>query len=268
MKKSTKKSYFASLIENKIMKKLLLVVVLSIQLSGYLVAQTKVTVAVAANAQYAMKEMEAQYEKETGKEIELIIGSSGKLTAQIKEGAPFDIFLSADMEYPETLNKADLTISAPKIYGYGTLVLWTLKEFDFKNLTVLSLPEIKAIAIANPKLAPYGVAAVEAMNYYKMYQKAEAKLVYGESLTQVNQYISSKTADIGFTAMSVVLSPEMQGKGKWIKIDKKTYKPIAQGAVLLKSSKERNGTDSELFYNYLYSDKAKKVFKKYGYQFQ
>jgi molybdate transport system substrate-binding protein len=250
------------------MKKLLLLLTIFFLLTGSKFQENKVTIAVAANAQYAMKEIEKQYEKETGKNVELIIGSSGKFTAQIREGAPFDIFLSADTQYPQTLYKEGLTLSEPKIYAYGSLVLWTMKDFDLLSINVLLLPEVKVIAIANPKVAPYGEASIDVMKYYKLYEKAEPKLVYGESISQVNQYISSKAADIGFTAKSVVLSPEMQGKGKWMEIDKKAYKSIAQAAALLKSSKERNGVDAELFYNYLYSEKAKKIFRKYGYQFQ
>lgn len=172
------------------------------------------------------------------------------------------------MEYPQALYKEGLTVSEPKIYGYGQLVLWTLKEFKTLDINTILLAEVKTIAIANPKVAPYGEAAVSVMNYYKVYEKAQPKLVYGESISQVTQYISSQSADVGFTAKSVVLSPEMQGKGKWIDLDKKSYPAIAQGAVLIKSSTARNKTGAEQFYNYLYSEKAKKVFKKYGYQFK
>jgi len=230
--------------------------------------EDKIIVAVAANAQFAMKDIQSAYKGATGKQVELVIGSSGKLTAQIREGAPFDIFLSADMKFPEILHKAGLTTSAPRIYGYGTLVLWTLKDFDLLNIHAILLPVVKKIAIANPKIAPYGEAAISALKYYKLYEKTEPELVYGESISQVTQYITSGSADIGFTAKSVVLSPEMQEKGKWIDIDKKAYPAIAQGAVLLKSASERNKKGAENFYNYLYSDKAKKIFEKYGYQFQ
>jgi molybdate transport system substrate-binding protein len=230
--------------------------------------EQKITVAVAANAQYAMKEIEKEFEKETGKQVDLIIGSSGKLTAQIKESAPFDIFLSADMEYPQVLFKEGLTTSAPKVYGYGSLVLCTLKDFDLLNVKAILLPEVKTIAIANPKVAPYGEAAINVMKYYKLYEKAEPKLVYGESISQVTQYITSKAADIGFTAKSVVLSPEMKGKGKWMDIDKRAYTPIEQGVVLLNSSSKRNKAGAEQFYNFLFSEKSKKIFKNYGYQFQ
>jgi molybdate transport system substrate-binding protein len=249
------------------MKKIVLFITVPFLISASQIEENKITVAVAANAQYAMKQIEIEFEKETGKQVELIIGSSGKHTAQIKEGAPYDIFISADMEYPQTLFKDGVALAQPKIYAYGTLVLWTTKEIDLLNPNVLLLPEVKAIAIANPKLAPYGEAAVSAMKYYKLYEKVEAKLVYGENISQVNQYINSKTADIGFTAKSVVLSPEMIGKGKWVELNKKSYQPIAQGAVLLKGSLERNKEGSEQFYNYLYSEKAKKIFKKYGYVF-
>jgi molybdate transport system substrate-binding protein len=228
--------------------------------------EEKVTIAVAANAQYAMKAIEKAYEKETGKDIELIIGSSGKLTSQIREGAPFDIFMSADMDFPNQLHKEGLTVSEPKIYAYGSLVLWSLNIEDGLIMNSLVAANVKSIAIANPKLAPYGVAAIDVMKYYKLYDKVEKKLVYGESISQVNQYITSKTADVGFTAKSVVMSPEMQGKGRWIDIDKKAYAPIEQGAVLLKKSTERNKAGAEEFYNYIYSAKAQSILKKYGYQ--
>jgi molybdate transport system substrate-binding protein len=249
------------------MKKLILLVAVLFSFTAGRFEAEKITVAIAANAQYAMKEIARQYEKETGQPLELIIGSSGKLTAQIKESAPFDIFLSADMEYPQALYKAGLTTAAPKVYAYGSLVLWTLKDLDPLNVNAVILPEVKTIAVANPKLAPYGEAAVSVMKYYKLYEKAESKLVYGESISQVNQYITSGAAEIGFTSKSVVLSPEMNGKGKWTDLDGKSYAPIAQGAVLLKSASERNKEGTLQFYNYLYSEKAKEIFKKYGYQF-
>ncbi|MCX6181751.1 MAG: molybdate ABC transporter substrate-binding protein [Bacteroidetes bacterium] len=244
-----------------------LVVLLSLFIfSSATIPEKKITIALAANAHYAFKEIEKQYEKETGKEIELIIASSGKLSAQIREGAPFDIFLSADMVFPNRLHSEGLTVGAPKVYAYGSLVLWSLTIGDELNLKSLLSSKVKTIAIANPKLAPYGVAAIEVMKYYKMYDQLEKKLVYGESISQVNQYVSSNAVDVGFTAKSVVMSPETQGKGRWIDIDKKAYSPIEQGAVLLKHS-SGNKTDAEAFYNYIYSTKAQTILKKYGYHF-
>ncbi len=244
------------------MKNLTLLILSLFVFSSAAIAQEKIRIAVAANAQYAMKAIEKQYEKETGKDVELIIGSSGKLTAQIREGAPFDVFLSADMEYPEQLQKEGLTLGEPKIYAYGTLVFWSTREFEPLNSNTLLLMDVKNIAIANPKTAPYGAAAINALKYYKIYDKVESKLVYGESISQVNQYITSKSADVGITAKSVVVSPEMQGKGKWVELNKKSYEPIAQGAVILKSAATRNQREAEQFYNYLYSKNGQSIFKK------
>lgn len=228
----------------------------------------KVLVAVAANAQYALKEIASRYEEETGNQIDLIIGSSGKLTAQIKAAAPFDVFLSADMDYPSALHRAGLSTSAPRIYAYGNIVLWTTKDLNPSDAQVLLLPEVKKIAIANPRLAPYGEASVSLLKHYGLYEQVKPKLVYGESISQVSQYIASGVADIGFTAKPVVLSPAMKGRGKWTDADKDAYAPIAQGAILLKSSRQRNKAGAEQFYNYLYSAGAREVFQKYGYQFK
>jgi molybdate transport system substrate-binding protein len=230
-------------------------------------AQQKVSVAVAANVQFAMQQLKAQFEKETGIELDISIGSSGKFTTQIEQGAPYDVFVSADISYPTTLYKEGLTADSPKVYANGSLVLWTART-DIKPLTDLKLlltDDIKKIAIANPKTAPYGVAAVEAMKYYKLYDTVQTKLVFGESIAQTNQYITTQSADIGFTAKSVVLADEMKGKGSWVDIDPKAYNPIAQAAVILKHGKETNADASQKFYNYLYSPEAKAILKQYGY---
>jgi molybdate transport system substrate-binding protein len=230
-------------------------------------AQQKVSVAVAANVQFAMQQLKVQFEKETGIELDISIGSSGKFTTQIEQGAPFDVFVSADISYPTTLYKEGLTADSPKVYANGSLVLWTART-DIKPLADLKLlltGNIKKIALANPKTAPYGVAAEEAMKYYKLYDSVQTKLVYGESIAQTNQYITTQSADIGFTAKSVVLADEMKGKGSWVDIDPKAYSPIAQAAVILKHGKDTNTDAAQKFYNFLYSADAKKILKHYGY---
>jgi molybdate transport system substrate-binding protein len=227
--------------------------------------QQKVSVAVAANVQFAMQQLKNEFEKETGIEVDITIGSSGKFTTQIEQGAPFDVFVSADVSYPAELYKNNFTIDTPKIYANGLLVMWTARNDNKPSLNELLAAEIKKIAIANPKTAPYGVAAEETLKYYKLYDQVKDKLVYGESIAQTNQFITSLSADIGFTAKSVVLADEMKGKGSWIDIDRKSYSPIAQAAVILKYGKETNADASQKFYDYLYSKNAKVIFKKYGY---
>ena len=189
-----------------------------------------ITVAVAANVQYTFEELKAEFQKETGITVKQIIGSSGKFTTQIENGAPFDVFLSADMDYPKTLEKEGLAYNAPKIYAYGTLVLWTMNNVDLsKGMDVLRDPTVIKIAIASPNTAPYGRQAVNALKHFKIYQAVDDKLVYAESIAQVNQFIAVQVADIGFTAKSVVLAPNMLDKGKWIEVDKNAYEQIAQG---------------------------------------
>ena len=226
--------------------------------------QKKLTIAVAANMQFAMKELKQNFTQTTGIKCDLIIGSSGKLTAQIKEGAPFDVFVSADIKYPTNLYQSGFTTEKPKIYAFGKLVLWSLNSNITPTIELLKSATIKHIAIANPKTAPYGTAAIEALNYYKLLKTVQHKLVYGESISQTNQFIISKAAEIGFTSKSVVLSPEMKGKGNWIAIDEKTYSPIAQGVVILKN-KNNNNANAEKFFRYLFSDSSKAILKKYGY---
>jgi len=216
-------------------------------------AQTKLTVAAAANVQYVMNELVKDFENSTGIKTDIILNSSGKLTAQIKEGAPYDVFVSADMKYPQELYKSGYAVDSPKVYANGLLVLWTTQT-GIKpgiDLQVLTSGSVKKIAIANPETAPYGVASVEAMNYYKVYDKVKDKLVYGESISQTNQYITSGSADIGFTAKSIVLSDEMKGKGSWVDINRKAYKSISQGAVILKHGNETNIDAAKKFYDYL-----------------
>lgn len=230
-------------------------------------AQDKVTVAVAANMQYPMNALKEKFEQETGIKVEVILSSSGKLTQQIQEGAPYDVFVSADTSYPQTLYRNKFATTAPQVYAKGVLVLWTMNPniVPSKDLKVLLTENVKKIAVANPKTAPYGVAAEQIMKHYNLYDQVKDKLVFGESITQTNQFITSQSADIGFTAKSVVLSDEMKDKGKWTDLDLKAYSPIEQAAVVLKHGAETNKMASEKFYNYLYSKTAKEIFKKFGY---
>jgi len=230
------------------------------------VSFAELTVAVAANVQYTFEELEAAFEKGTGIQIKPVIGSSGKFTTQIENGAPFDVFLSADMDYPKTLQKEGLTQNAPKIYGYGTLVLWTMTGVDLsKGIGIVDDPGVKKIAIASPKTAPYGRQAVNMLKHYGMYEVVHKKLVYGESIAQANQFITSKAVDLGFTAKSIVLAPNMKDQGQWIEVPKESYEPIAQGVVILKHAEKENLAAAQQFFDFLFSAEAGKIFERYGY---
>jgi molybdate transport system substrate-binding protein len=224
------------------------------------------TVAVAANVQYAFDELQAEFGKETGHQLKPVYNSSGKFTAQIMNGAPFDVFLSADMGYPEKLHGGGHTAAAPRIYAYGALVLWTLKDLDLAHWqTVLAGSGVTRIAAANPNAAPYGRETMKALAALKLDDALKPKLVFGESISQTNQYIHSRAADAGFTAKSVVLSPEMKGQGKWTDLPKGSYQPIAQGVVILKHGQQTNAKLAQQFVDFLFSAKARLIFERYGY---
>ncbi len=225
------------------------------------------SVAVAANVQYAFDDLRTTFTQQSGIAITPLYASSGKLTAQIQNGAPFDLFVSADMEYPEALHRAGLAMSAPKIYAYGVLVLWSMQNLDLsKGIALLADKTIRKIALPNPQVAPYGREALRAIQSSKLSESVIPKLVYGESIGQASQYIFSGVVDAGFTAKSVVLSTEMQGRGRWVEIDPQLYTPIAQGVVILKSGHTAHPKAAQLFFDFLCSDTARAIFTRYGYR--
>ncbi len=237
-----------------------------LMLCSVAVSARPLTVAVAANLKYAFDDLAVEFRKETGIEVQGVFSSSGKITAQVMNGAPFDVFISADTEFPNALYKDGFAVFRPKVYAYGVLVLWTRKEFDLsKGLPLLTDANIQKIAIANPKLAPYGQAAMQALESAKLDKAVEPKLVYGESITQAMQFVDSGAADIGFVAKSLVSAPELTGKGKWIDVPKTSYQPIAQAVVVLKHSAETQSESAHKFVNFLFTPKARAIFSKFGY---
>jgi molybdate transport system substrate-binding protein len=235
--------------------------------SSWTFAQQKITVAVAANMQYAFTELKNEFEKTTDIRVDAVIGASGNLTRQIMQGAPFDVFISADTKYPGALYEAKKTAGNPKVYARGVLVLWTTKSNInlSPDLSFLSSNNIKSIAIANPRIAPYGSAAVALLKKHGLYQTINNKLVLGENISQTSQFIASGNADVGFTAKAVVLSETMKNKGKWIELNTNDYPPILQSAVVLKYGAQHHPEASKSFFEFLFSTKALEIYKKYGY---
>ena len=225
------------------------------------------TVAVAANVKFAFDDLAAVFKQETGIDIQPVYGSSGKITAQVKEGAPYDVFLSADMEFPTRLYQAGQAVTAPKVYAYGKLVLWTLNDtLDLgKGLSVLANRDVKKVAIANPRVAPYGEEALKALARLGLRATVDPKLVYAENIAQVVQFVDSGNVDAGLTAKSLVTAPENTGRGKWIDIPADTYTPIAQGAVILRHGQIEHAGAVRQFYGFLYSAKARTILEKFHY---
>ncbi len=221
----------------------------------------KLLIATAANMQFAMKNLVSTFTEESGIECEIILSSSGKLSAQIMAGAPYDVFVSANELYPNELYQNGLTLDAPKTYALGQLVVWTQSQTD---LSEWWLSEPSKVALANPETAPYGIAAKEVLQALQLMEKWNQDLVYGESIAQVNQFVNSGAASIGFTAGSVVRSPELEAKGSWIAVADSLHSPIAQGAVILKN-KEGDYGQARKFYDFLFSDKAREILHNFGY---
>lgn len=227
----------------------------------------EITIVSAANMQFALEALQGQFESDhPDVKLRMIFGSSGKLAAQIENGAPFDIFLSADMDYPQALYKKGFTLGPPKVYAYGALVLWTLNDLDLsEGMKLLASGAIKKIALANPRTAPYGAQAVKAMKTAGLYEDLQKKLVYAESIGQVNGFISSHNADIGFTAKSSLYG-NAKITGTWQEVDPRLYESIAQGAVILRYAGKQNLSAAQQFFEHLFSGQARDIFKKYGYQ--
>lgn len=228
-------------------------------------AQT-VRIAVAANAQAVIKKLQADFKKRTGITTEVISGASGKLTTQIMNGAPYDIFLSADTQFPAKLFAAGYGVKSPKIYALGSLIICGDVKGDIKNWQkLLSTETVKKVAIANPKTAPYGTAAEQSLKFYQLEDKIKHKLVFGESISQVNTYLQTGAVNIGFTTASFLYENGVNAKLKWVKVDQKSYKKIEQAVILLTYSK-KSGNDSALkFYEYLSSASARKIIVNNGY---
>lgn len=245
----------------------ILVVLISFSISCQSSQDSKITIAVAANLQYAMPELITAFEKQTNIKVETSSSSSGILTTQIKQGAPFDLFLSADMNHPQILFEEGFSSQEPEVYAEGKLILWTLKKELKLDSGIFSLlnSEIHKIAIANAKTAPYGFAATEALTSSGLLVSLSSKLIIGESISQVNQYIQSMNVDIGITSKSVLFSPFITDQGFWVEIPDTLYPPIAQGIVLLKHGEQENLSNSKEFYKFMLSKEAKEILSQYGY---
>lgn len=222
-------------------------------------------IAAASNLRYALEEINTEFEKGNGIKVEMSAASSGKLTAQIQNGAPFDVFLSANKKYPQYLYDKGFGQCEPRLFCYGLLVYWAIKDLKLKSdMRKITGAGIHKIAIANPKNAPFGIAAVEALKSISAYGRIKNKVVFAENVSQISQYVLNNNVDVGFTGKSIVLSPKLKNKGKWFDVDEDLYHPIGQYVLLLKNNKTDN--NAQKYIDYLNSPQAQKVFMRYGYK--
>ncbi|TPH45788.1 molybdate ABC transporter substrate-binding protein [Helicobacter pylori] len=228
--------------------------------SSALLAQD-LKIAAAANLTRALKALVKEFQKEHPKDaVKISFNSSGKLYAQIAQNAPFDLFISADMIRPKKLYDEKITPFKEEVYAKGVLVLWS-ENLKIHSLEILKDPKIKYIAMANPKLAPYGKASMEVLDHLKLASSLKSKIIYGTSISQAHQFVATKNAQIGFGALSL-----MDKKDKnlsYFIIDKAIYNPIEQALIITKNG--ANNPLAKVFKDFLFSPKARAIFKEYGY---
>ena len=227
----------------------------------------QINVAVAANVSYAMDKLIVEFNKTNpNTKIQVTLGSSGKLTSQIKNGAPYNIFMSANMGFPQSLYEEQIAITKPIVYAQGALAILSSKELDFsKGINIIKDNSIEKIAIANPKTAPYGAATMEAIKNAGLEEATKGKFVYAESASSTVGYIIT-AANIGFIPKSSLFDENLvqfKENKNWISVDKKLYKAIEQGVVIINNAKDNAEVKS--FYDFILSAKAKKIFIDYGY---
>lgn len=228
-------------------------------------AQEKITIAAAADLKFAMDEIVAQFKKahpQAG--VDIIYGSSGKFHAQIQQGAPFDLYFSADIGLPRSLAAEGLGASGVKPYAIGRLVLWSASRGASKmTLADLADPSLKKIAIANPRHAPYGKRAEEALRAAGVWEKVEPKLVYGENIAQAALYAQSGNADIGIIALSLALNQELAAKGAYRLIDDKLHQPLEQGFIVTKRAADN--ALARRFADFMDGKDARAIMVRYGF---
>ena len=227
----------------------------------------EITVAAAADLQFVLQDVATHFEQQTGNKVNLIFGSSGNFFSQIQNGAPFDILFSADLDYPKRLEAAGLA-EPNTLYQYATgkIVLWVRRDSKLdlnKGLAALLDPSVKKIAIANPAHAPYGRAALAALEHERLSEKLRNKLVLGENISQTAQFVESGSAEAGIIALSLAVAPAMKNKGRFIEIPVALYPPLQQGCIVLKSSKKK--ATALAFVEFLKRPEMMKLFENSGF---
>jgi molybdate transport system substrate-binding protein len=231
-------------------------------------AERAINVAAAADLSAALQEVATNYEKRSGIVVKLSFGASGALTQQIQNGAPFDVFFSADMDYPRQLIAGGQAESATLYrYAVGRLVLWVPADspldVEHKGMDVLLDPSVKKISMANPQHAPYGRAAAAALKHYGLYERVSDRLVLGENISQAAQFVESGNAQVGFVALAHAMAPAMQGKGKYWMVPAEAYPPLDQSVVLISRSPHKQ--DAVAFLEYVKTAEVAALLRGYGF---
>jgi molybdate transport system substrate-binding protein len=225
----------------------------------------KITVAAAADLKFAMAEIVSSFNKiHRGHEVEVVYGSSGKFFTQLQQGAPYDLYFSADISYPRELVKKGLAASQVTPYAFGRIVLWS-SSMDAAKMTLASLtdPKIVKIAIANPKHAPYGKRAEEALKSAKLWDTVQSRLVFGENIAHTAQFVETGNAQVGIIALALALNPTLLKQGGYYLIPDKLHAPLEQGYIITKRAE--NNALAKIFSDYMTSKETRRIMTKFGF---
>lgn len=227
----------------------------------------EIAVAAASDLSFAFKEAAGQFERQTGTRVKVTLGSSGNLFSQIQNGAPFDAYFSADIRYPQKLEESGQAVPGSLYrYAVGRLVLWVPNRAGLpptQGLQTLLDGAVRKVAIANPKHAPYGRAAVAALQHAGIYEAVKDKLVLGENISQAAQFVESGAADAGLLALSLAVVPAMRQAGQYWEVPQEAHPPLEQGAVVLKNGTNREG--AQAFFSFLQRREGQELFRRYGF---
>lgn len=226
------------------------------------------TVAAAADLNFALRDLAERFEKQSGNKVRLSFGSSGNLFSQVQAGAPFDLFFSADVDYPQKLAASRLVDpDSVSTYAIGHLVLWVPSNSNLDpqklKINLLTEPEVRKIAIANPQHAPYGRAAMAALQHFGLEKKLAAKLVFGENISQTAQFVQSGNAQAGLIALSLAVSPTMKNTGKFWVLPSDSYPELKQAVAIISASKHQQA--AKAFLDYVLSQEGRRVLDQYGF---
>lgn len=222
-------------------------------------------VAAAADLRFAFNELLPLFQKShPGHQLELIMGSSGKFMQQIESGAPFDVFFSADVNFPKALVASGKAVAPVTTYAFGRIVLWSAKvEASRLTLASLTQPEFRRIAIAAPDHAPYGARAREALKYAGVWNQVQPKLVFGENISHTAQLIDSQAAEVGIIALSLAMNDGLKAKGGYFLIPANTHQPLEQAFAVTRYG--RNNPAAQAFARFMSTPQARQVLKRYGF---
>lgn len=250
---------------NRIRKVILGILALGIFSGAFAQKSERILIGAASDLKFALDSLIVVFNQSDQRSVQVTYGASGKLYEQISNGAPFDLYFSADINYPKLLKEKGFASSDVYPYGIGHLVIWSKRiDPNAEGMKSLVSPSIRKIAIANPEHAPYGKRAMEALDYYGLVSSVQSKLVLGENISQTAQFVTSGAADIGIIALSLALSPTMKRMdGKYFPIPEESHQPLLQGAIITRSAGDKVLAKS--FFEFVKSEKASAILAYFGF---